>query len=48
MWGFFSANFLCRFMVGGVTAGVTSIAGSPLLASAATGAVSSIADKICG
>uniref|UniRef100_A0A8W8NKQ8 Uncharacterized protein n=1 Tax=Magallana gigas TaxID=29159 RepID=A0A8W8NKQ8_MAGGI len=42
------ANFLCRFFVGGVTTGVTSLAGSPLLASAATGVVSSLADEICG
>uniref|UniRef100_K1QTC6 Uncharacterized protein n=1 Tax=Magallana gigas TaxID=29159 RepID=K1QTC6_MAGGI len=41
------ANFLCRFLIGGVTTGVTSLAGSPLLASAATGVVSSLADKIC-
>lgn len=45
---FFSANFFCRFFVGGVTTGVTSLAGSPLLASAATGVVSSLADRICG
>uniref|UniRef100_A0A8W8NKR9 Uncharacterized protein n=1 Tax=Magallana gigas TaxID=29159 RepID=A0A8W8NKR9_MAGGI len=42
------ANFFCRFFVGGVTTGVTSLAGSPLLASAATGVVSSLADTICG
>lgn len=42
------AGFLCRFFVGGITAGVTSIAGSPLLATTATGVVYSLADKICG
>lgn len=44
----FSAGFLCQFFVGGVTAGVTNIAGSPLLATTAAWVVSSLADKICG
>lgn len=48
MFILFSAGFLCQFFVGGVTAGVTSLAGSPLLATTATGVVSSLADKICG